>query len=93
MNDEETVFDEIIKGDIGRYRLFSCWRGEDYLKLAPEKYEFKFDVHKFVSIHDDRITVDDIHFRIFLELVCKYFPEDSLGINTRAILENVYGKW
>lgn len=52
---------------------------------------FDFDVHKFMTIHDKRITASNKFFGAFLNIICKFYPTDKLGADVRTLLEERYG--
>lgn len=56
-------------------------------------YQFRFDVYRFLQVHDTRITTNSRQFVLFLRLLCKYFLSDYYGNDTMKVLETVYGNF
>lgn len=56
-------------------------------------YQSRYDVYRFVGIHDNRVTVGFRQFVLFLRLLCKYFPKDFYGNGTKQVLESAFGKF
>ena len=63
------------------------------LSVVPFDYMFKFDVHKFLEVHDSRIDLTYTSFVVFLERLCEMLVVDCNGVDLREVFIKAFGDW
>lgn len=86
------VYKKALLSKVGSFKPFSMQRKRN-VEVVDNLYEFKFDVMKFIETHDNRIGIESIFFRVFLEILSTTYVVDINGIDVRSILEVTYGDW